>query len=51
MRLRKWRDKLDTNQKKLLSLIISMLCVQALTAARNPIVICQTLPVRLLISD
>jgi hypothetical protein len=52
MRLTQWQAKLDASQGKLLPLItISMLCVQVLSAARNPIVIGQALPVWLLVSD
>ncbi|MFT7471689.1 MAG: hypothetical protein ACI8XU_001585 [Kiritimatiellia bacterium] len=52
MRFQQWQAKVDTSQGKLLPLIaISMLCVQILSAARNPIMIGQTLPMRLLISD
>ena len=51
MRFRKWQAKLGTGQGKVLPLIISMLCAQILSAEWNPIVIGQTLPVWLLISD
>lgn len=52
MRFQQWQSKLDTSQGKLLPLIImSLLCVQILSIARNPIVIGQNLPSWLLISD
>lgn len=52
MRFKQWQSKLDVSEGKLLPLItISLLCVQILSSARNPIVIGKGLPVWLLISD
>lgn len=52
MRLTQWQAKLNASQGKLLPLItISLLCVQILSSARNPIVIVQALPIWLLVSD
>jgi len=52
MRNKQWQSKLDESEGKLLPLIIiSLLCVQILSSARNPIEIGLQLPLWFLISD
>lgn len=52
MRYKDWQVKLDASEEKLLPLItVSLLCVQVLSLARNPIVLGSDLPFWLLLTD